>query len=53
MTTNRGDQIERRETGIGDDDDLALRQPSPNLENGLASPIRQLFVTASVCGVVT
>jgi len=24
MTTNRGDQIERRETGVGDDDDLAI-----------------------------
>src|SRR5208282_138247 len=53
MTTNRGDQIERRETGIGEDDVLALRHPAPNWENGLAGPIRQFFGTASVCGVVT
>jgi len=38
VTANCGDQIERRETGVGDDDDLAIRQPSPNLENGLAGP---------------
>ena len=24
MTANRGDQIERRETGVGDDHDLAI-----------------------------
>src|ERR1019366_3351328 len=53
VTANCGDQIERRETGVGDDDDLALWQPSPNLKNGLASKIGQLFVTAPVCGMVT
>ena len=53
MTANRGDQIERRETGVGDDDGLAIWRPSPNLENSLASPIRQLFVTAPACRVVT
>src|ERR1019366_2055358 len=53
MTANCGDQIERRETGVGDDDDLAIRQPSPNLENGLAGPIRQLLVTVIACDVVT
>ena len=53
MTANRGDQIERCETGVGDDDDLAIWHPSPNLENGLASPIGQLFVTVLACGVVT
>jgi len=25
MTANCGDQIERRETGVGNDDDLAIR----------------------------
>ena len=53
VTANCGDQIECRETGVGDDDDLALRHPSPNLKNGLASKIGQLFVTAPVCDVVT
>jgi len=53
VTANCGDQIERRETGVGDDDDLAIRQPSPNLENGLAGPIRQLLVTVIACDVVT
>ena len=53
MVANRGDQIQRGETGVGDGDDLTLWQPSPNLENGLASPIRKLFVTAPVRGVVT
>ena len=53
VMANCGDQIERRETGVGDDDDLALRRPSPNLENGLAGQVGQLFVTAPMCGVVT
>ena len=43
MVAIRGDQIQRGETGVGDGDDLTLWQPSPNLENGLASPIRKLL----------
>ena len=47
-----GDEIERGETGVGDDDDLAFWQPSPNLEDGLARKVRQLFVAAPMRGVV-
>jgi hypothetical protein len=46
------DEIERRKAAIGDDDDLAFWQPSPNLEDGLARKVRQLLVTASVRGVM-
>jgi hypothetical protein len=35
MPTHGADEIERGETGVGDDDDLAFWQPSPNLEQAL------------------
>ena len=53
MTPNRGNQIEGREAGVRDDDNFALRQPSPHLENSLACPIVQLLVMAPARSVVT
>src|SRR5271157_4585775 len=52
MAANRGDQIESREAGIGDDDDFAAWRPSANLKYGLARPIRQLLVATPVGGGV-
>ena len=52
IAANRADQIERREAGVGDDDDTALGRPSANLENGLASPVGQLLVSTPVGGGV-
>ena len=52
MTANCGDQIECRELELATTTILRFAT-SPNLKNGLAGKIGQLFATAPVCDVVT
>ena len=40
VPTDGSDQLDRREAGVGHDDDRSIWQPAFNLENPLAGPIR-------------
>jgi hypothetical protein len=37
-----GDQFDRREGGVSDDDDQPVRQPALDLENALAGPVCEM-----------
>ncbi len=50
MAPDGGNQVERGEARVGDDDDPALRQPAPGLEDRLARPVRQLLVPPAAFG---
>src|SRR5262252_10661284 len=51
MAAHGGDQFDRREGGVSDDDDQPVRQPALDLENALAGPVCERLVTFAL-GVI-